>query len=123
MGKMRTADGRSVSDEMIEKWTEALDNDEWPEGWVNVGDIIEGALAGDGAVVEHGRRAAVGKGDLSCGGISLGRSNGAQQRKRLDTGKRRDPEDREACANALLRLVHVSPFSISHQMHVIVTFQ
>lgn len=43
MGQMRTADGRSVSDEMIENWAEALDNDEWPVGWANVDDIVEGA--------------------------------------------------------------------------------
>lgn len=43
MGKMRMADGRLVSDEMIETWAEALDNDEWPMGWANVGDIVEGA--------------------------------------------------------------------------------
>ena len=34
--------GQLVTDEMIEKWESALEHDEWPSGWVNVGEIIEG---------------------------------------------------------------------------------
>lgn len=43
MGDIKTAEGRMVSDEMIETWAEALDRDEWPEGWANVGGIVDGA--------------------------------------------------------------------------------
>lgn len=43
MGQINAAAGQAVSDGMIETWAEALDRDEWPEGWVNVGGIVDGA--------------------------------------------------------------------------------
>ena len=33
-----------VTDEMIADWESALERDEWPSGWVNVGEIVEGKL-------------------------------------------------------------------------------
>lgn len=37
-------DGRVVTDEMIAGWEEALERDQWPTGWVNVGEVVEGRL-------------------------------------------------------------------------------
>lgn len=31
--------GQLITAEMIEEWEAALDRDEWPDGWVNVGEI------------------------------------------------------------------------------------
>lgn len=36
--------GQVITDEMINRWEETLERDEWPEGWVNVGEIVEGKL-------------------------------------------------------------------------------
>ena len=36
--------GQVVTDEMIEGWESALERDEWPAGWVNVGEVVEGRL-------------------------------------------------------------------------------
>lgn len=36
--------GKLVTDEMIESWEKALEKDEWPTGWENVGEIVEGKL-------------------------------------------------------------------------------
>ncbi len=36
--------GVMVTDEMINGWESALERDEWPSGWVNVGEIVEGRL-------------------------------------------------------------------------------
>lgn len=36
--------GKVVTDEMIASWEDALERDEWPDGWRNVGDVIEGRL-------------------------------------------------------------------------------
>lgn len=36
--------GKVVTDEMIASWEETLERDEWPAGWVNVGEIVEGKL-------------------------------------------------------------------------------
>lgn len=33
--------GKVVTDEMIADWESALERDEWPSGWVNVGEIVE----------------------------------------------------------------------------------
>lgn len=33
--------GKVVTDEMIADWESALDRGEWPNGWVNVGEIVE----------------------------------------------------------------------------------
>ena len=35
--------GEIVTDEMISCWEEALERDEWPDGWTNVGEVVEGA--------------------------------------------------------------------------------
>jgi predicted GNAT superfamily acetyltransferase len=37
-------DGTLITDEMIANWESALERDEWPEGWRNVGEIVEGKL-------------------------------------------------------------------------------
>lgn len=39
------SDGTVVTDAMIDGWCAALDRDEWPEGWRNVGDVREGVSA------------------------------------------------------------------------------
>lgn len=36
--------GKVVTDAMIANWENALERDEWPSGWENVGDIVEGKL-------------------------------------------------------------------------------
>ena len=36
--------GKVGTDEMIAGWESALERDEWPSGWVNVGEIVEGKL-------------------------------------------------------------------------------
>ena len=36
--------GKVVTDEMIADWESALERDEWPSGWVNVGEVVEGKL-------------------------------------------------------------------------------
>lgn len=36
--------GKIVTDEMIADWESALERDEWPSGWVNVGEATEGRL-------------------------------------------------------------------------------
>ena len=36
--------GKVVTDEMIAGWESALERDEWPSGWVNVGDVVDGRL-------------------------------------------------------------------------------
>ncbi|WP_172135145.1 ribbon-helix-helix protein, CopG family [Adlercreutzia sp. ZJ473] len=42
MATIRTASGQLVTDEMVDTWCESLDCDEWPNGWVNVGDVVHG---------------------------------------------------------------------------------
>jgi len=42
MKTIKAANGQTVTEEMILKWGEALDNDEWPDGWRNVGEIVNG---------------------------------------------------------------------------------
>jgi hypothetical protein len=39
-----SSDGVAVTDEKIAEWEAVLENDEWPEGWENVGDVLEGTL-------------------------------------------------------------------------------
>ena len=41
---MDNENGKVVTDEMIAGWESALERDEWPNGWVNVGEIVEGKL-------------------------------------------------------------------------------
>ncbi|HIY82302.1 hypothetical protein [Rubneribacter sp.] len=36
--------GVVVTDEMIAGWEDALERDEWPSGWENVGEVVEGRL-------------------------------------------------------------------------------
>lgn len=36
------ANGVEITDDMLEGWFEALDNDRWPEGWRNMGEVMEG---------------------------------------------------------------------------------
>lgn len=36
--------GKVVTDEMIAAWESSLERDEWPAGWQNVGEIVEGKL-------------------------------------------------------------------------------
>lgn len=36
--------GKVVTDAMIADWESALERDEWPSGWVNVGDVVDGRL-------------------------------------------------------------------------------
>lgn len=42
VGEIETSDGRTVTDTTIETWAESLDRDRWPEGWVNVGAVVDG---------------------------------------------------------------------------------
>ena len=44
MNGIVSENGQLVTDEMIEGWESALERDEWPDGWVNVGEIVEGRL-------------------------------------------------------------------------------
>lgn len=44
MGKIVAENGKIVTDEMIADWEASLERDEWPEGWANVGEVIEGRL-------------------------------------------------------------------------------
>lgn len=36
--------GTLVTDEMIAGWESTLEQDKWPEGWVNVGEVFDGGL-------------------------------------------------------------------------------
>ena len=42
MAAIKANDGQMVTDVMIDGWCEALDRDEWPDGWHNVGDVVAG---------------------------------------------------------------------------------
>lgn len=42
MSEIIAANGKPVTEEMVASWSEALDRDEWPEGWRNVGTVVEG---------------------------------------------------------------------------------
>ena len=44
MDEIIAENGQVVTDEMIATWAQALDNDEWPSGWTNVGDVVDGRL-------------------------------------------------------------------------------
>ncbi len=54
MADITAIDGMRVTDEMIDTWCDALDRDEWPDGWQNVGDVVEGMPEMRG-VTDHGR--------------------------------------------------------------------
>ena len=47
MSGIVTENGRFVTDEMIAEWENALDRDEWPSGWMNVREAVEGGLPKD----------------------------------------------------------------------------
>lgn len=34
--------GQTVTEDMIDAWSAALDEDEWPDGWRNVGAVVDG---------------------------------------------------------------------------------
>lgn len=36
--------GKEVTDEMVAEWEGSLEQGEWPSGWANVGDTLEGRL-------------------------------------------------------------------------------
>jgi hypothetical protein len=42
LARFKAADGSVVTDEMIDGWCEALDRDEWPEGWKSRSEIVYG---------------------------------------------------------------------------------
>lgn len=44
MNAIIAENGKIVTDDMITGWESALERDEWPEGWQNVGEIVEGHL-------------------------------------------------------------------------------
>lgn len=44
MSEIVAENGKAVTDDMIAEWERALDRDEWPAGWRNVGDTVEGEL-------------------------------------------------------------------------------
>ena len=44
MSEIIAENGQAATDEMIANWESSLARDEWPEGWVNVGDVVEGRL-------------------------------------------------------------------------------
>jgi hypothetical protein len=41
---MDNENGKVVTDEMIAEWEGVLERDEWPNGWANVGEVVEGKL-------------------------------------------------------------------------------
>ena len=42
MDEIIAENGQVVTEEMIDGWCEALDRDEWPSGWRNVGELVDG---------------------------------------------------------------------------------
>lgn len=44
MSGIMAENGVLVTDAMIAEWESSLERDEWPSGWENVGEIVEGAL-------------------------------------------------------------------------------
>ena len=44
MSSIVAENGVIVTDEMIADWEAALERDEWPSGWTNVGEVVEGRL-------------------------------------------------------------------------------
>ena len=53
MDAIKTSDGRIITKEKLDAWSAALDADEWPRGWVNVGEIVHGRppLSAEGSAV------------------------------------------------------------------------
>lgn len=46
MGRITASNGQMVTEEMIDKWSEALDKDEWPKGWKTIGSPVDGPPPG-----------------------------------------------------------------------------
>lgn len=44
MAEMIAKNGKVVTDEMIAKIESSLERDEWPSGWENVGEVVNGGL-------------------------------------------------------------------------------
>lgn len=44
MTRIVAENGVVVTDEMIAGWESALERDEWPSDWDNVGEVVEGRL-------------------------------------------------------------------------------
>lgn len=42
--------GIVVTDEMFANWESALERDEWPDGWVNVGEVVDGRAQGESSI-------------------------------------------------------------------------
>jgi len=53
MDVIKAANGKMVTDEMLNRWCEALDKDEWPAGEHSVGEPISGRppLSAEGSTV------------------------------------------------------------------------
>ncbi|MDR1015577.1 MAG: ribbon-helix-helix protein, CopG family [Coriobacteriales bacterium] len=53
MDVIRAADGQMVTSDMLSRWCEALDKDEWPQGEHSVGEAISGRppLSAEGSAV------------------------------------------------------------------------
>lgn len=44
MSRIVAENGVVVTDETIAGWESALERNEWPDGWANIGEIVEGRL-------------------------------------------------------------------------------
>jgi hypothetical protein len=42
MENIQCLDGQVVTEDMINSWSEALEEDRWPKGWVTVGEPLNG---------------------------------------------------------------------------------
>jgi hypothetical protein len=53
MDAIKTIDGQVVTDDLLGKWSAALDRDEWPEGEYSSGPVIIGRppMSAEGSVV------------------------------------------------------------------------
>ena len=80
--------GKVVTDEMIADWESILERDEWPSGWVNVGDVIDGRLpkAAPETVTLSLKVPAAMKRALEKGAKAEGKSTGAYARGILADG-------------------------------------
>lgn len=49
----RAANGQLVTDDMLARWCNALDNDKWPDGEYSVGSVIKGRppMSAEGSAV------------------------------------------------------------------------
>jgi hypothetical protein len=53
MDNIKTVDGQTVTEEMLDTWSDALSKDKWPDGWANKGEIVIGRprLSAEGSSV------------------------------------------------------------------------